>query len=177
MIGRLTSMNPRLLRAVTLRLGMLFILSSALIGFLDVPLRGAAAPYGIVSFELAGSPTRALAILMQWRNTDALGHAKLIMVADYVYMLIYGGFFMMLSLWLGAARDETVWSVRAAWASVLAVGFDLLETAVLAFEVWRFASPAPYPQLAAAFAGMKFALLVVPIGYAIASAFAWMRAR
>ena len=86
-------------------------------------------------------------------------------------------FGVMLSLWLGSLRDEHVWRTHAARAAVTAVVFDVLETSVLFFEVSRLASPAPYPQLAAAFATLKFALLLVPIGYAIVSGVAVLRAR
>lgn len=177
MIRHLSSLSTPLLGALTLRLAILFVFGTALMAFVDVPLQGPHSPYGIVSFELAGSPNRALAILVQWQTHDALGHAKLSLVVDYLYMLIYGGFFVMLSLWFGARRDEHVWRFRAAWAAVGAVAFDLLETSVLFLEVSRFASPAPYPQLAAAFATAKFALLIVPIGYALASTIATLRAR
>ncbi|MEM9728338.1 MAG: hypothetical protein AAF997_07120 [Myxococcota bacterium] len=177
MLERLSSLSTRLLGALTLRATVLAVFATALVAFLDVPLEGPAAPYGIVSFELAGTPNRALAMLVEWRTNQAIGHAKLILIVDYLYMLIYGGFFVLLSLWLGAHRGDHVWHLRAARASVLAVAFDVLETSVLLFEVLRFSSPSPYPQLAAAFATAKFALLLVPIGYALVSAVALVRSR
>ena len=155
----LWSLEPRFLGALTLRFGALLVFSTALMAFVDIPLQGEAAPWGIVSFELAGTPHRALAILLEWQSKSALGHAKLSLIIDFVYLLIYGVFFSMLGVWVGKRLDEETWSTRAAWAATIAAGLDVLENGVLLFEVARVTSPAPYPQLALAFAGAKFVLL------------------
>lgn len=163
----LWSLEPRFLGALTLRFGALLVFSTALMAFVDVPLQGDAAPWGIVSFELAGTPQRALAILLEWRSKSALGHAKLSLIIDFVYLLVYGVFFSMLAIWVGKRLDEETWSTRAAWAATLAAGFDVLENGVLLFEVVRFSSPAPYPQVALTFAGAKFVLLGVSVLYGV----------
>lgn len=163
----LSSLDTRLLGVLTLRFAALLILSTALMAFVDIPLQGVAAPWGIVSFELAGTPQRALAILLQWQQAAALGHAKLSLIVDFAYLAIYGTFFSMLAIWIGKRLDEPTWSVRAAWAAVLAAGFDVLENGVLLFEVVRFTSPAPYPQVALALAGVKFALIGASALYAV----------
>lgn len=163
----LWSLEPRFLGALTLRFGALLVFSTALMAFVDVPLQGEAAPWGIVSFELAGTPHRALAILLEWKSKSALGHAKLSLVIDFVYLLIYGLFFSMLAVWIAKRLDEESWGGRAAWAATIAAGFDVLENGVLLFEVARVTSPAPYPQLALAFAGAKFVLLGVSVLYSI----------
>jgi hypothetical protein len=59
------------------------------------------------------------------------------------------------------------WSARAAWAATVAAGFDVLENGVLLYEVLRFASPSPFPQLAMAFAAAKFALLIFSALYGV----------
>jgi hypothetical protein len=163
----LSSLEPRFLGVLTLRFAALLIFSTALMAFVDVPLQGEAAPWGIVSFELAGTPHRALVILLEWQNKSVLGHAKLSLIIDFVYLLIYGMFFSMLAIWVGKRLDEETWSVRAAWAATLAAGFDVLENGVLLAEVVRFTSPAPYPQIALTFAGAKFGLLGVSALYAV----------
>ncbi len=163
----LWSLEPRFLGALTLRFGALLVFSTALMAFVDVPLQGEAAPWGIISFELAGSPNRALAILLEWQSKSALGHAKLSLIIDFVYLLIYGLFFSMLAVWVGKRLDEETWSTRAAWGATVAAGFDVLENGVLLFEVARVSSPAPYAQLALAFAGAKFALLGVSVLYSL----------
>ena len=134
--------------------------STALLMFVDVPLQSDTAPNGIISFELAGSPTRTLAILLDWKSRSALGYARLSLVIDFIYLLIYGLFFSSLALWVGARLGEARWSARAAWAALLAAGFDVLENSVLLYELNRFTSPSPYPQVAASFALTKFALIL-----------------
>ncbi|MEM7435263.1 MAG: hypothetical protein AAF436_08945 [Myxococcota bacterium] len=169
MIGRLASLSPALLRAVTIRFGMLFVFCTALIALLDVPLRGEFAPWGIVSFELARTPMRALSILLQWQSDSALGHATLILVVDFVYLVVYGGFLGTLALWLGALLGDQTWSARAAWAAVGAAGCDVLENAMLLVEVVRVDSPSPYPEAAFSFAVIKFALVGGAIAYVLSA--------
>ena len=171
----LEKVEPRLLGSVTLRLGGLLMFATALMLFVDVPLQGEASPYGIVSYELAGTPHEALRILLEWKSRDALGYAQLSLIVDFVYLLIYSLFFASLALWVGARLGETKWSVRAAWAASMAAVFDVLENGVLLYELTRFTSPAPYPQLGAAFALVKFALLLCSAAYGViggAAAFA-----
>jgi hypothetical protein len=115
--------------------------------------------------------------LLEWKSKSALGHAKLSLIIDFVYLLIYGGFFSMLAISVGNRLREETWSVRAAWAATLAAGFDVLENGVLLFEVARVTSPAPYPQLALTFAGAKFGLLGVSALYAVVGGVMVMRRR
>ncbi len=175
----LQSIQPGLLGALTLRLFVLLVFSTALILFVDVPLRGESSPFGIVSFELAGTPQQALRIMLEWKSRGALGYAKLLQIVDFVYLLIYGLFFSGLAVWVGRGLDEAVWSTRAAWAAGLAAGFDVLENVVLLYELLRFTSPAPYPQLAASFAALKFALLLFSACYGVAgiAVLLWRRYR
>ena len=160
-IGRQTLGN------VLPRLTALLLVSGALMALLDTPLRGEASPWGIVSFELAGTPYDALRILLAWEQADAIGHAKLIQWADFVYLIIYGSFFATLAAWAGAVLGDAKWSSRAAWAATLAALFDVLENVVLLFEIQRMTTPAPWPQLAAAFATTKFALLALSTLYGL----------
>ena len=106
-----------------------------------------------------------------------MGHAKLSLIVDFVYLLIYGAFFSMLAIWVGKRLDVQVSGTRAAWAATLAAGFDVLENGVLLFEVARFSSPAPYPQLALAFAGVKFALIGASMLYSLVGGARMLRRR
>ena len=163
----LGALEPRFLGLLTIRLGALFVFASALMMLVDVPLEGEASPFGIVSFELAGVPQQALRILLEWKSRDALGHARLSLLVDFVYLLIYGLFFACLATWVGARLNESKWSARAAWAATVAAVFDMLENAVLLYELARFTTPSPYPQVAASFALAKFGLLLFSAAYGL----------
>ena len=154
---------------------MLLVLSTALMAFIDLPLQTESAPWGIVSLELAWSPFRALRILLEWQRAGALGHAKLIQIADFVYLLIYGMFFATLAAWTGARLGQPKWASLAAWGATFAAGLDVLENAILLHEINRITTPSPWPELAALFAGGKFLLVgssaLYGIGGGLASVF------
>jgi hypothetical protein len=164
----LATIEPRLLRALTIRLGVLLVFATALMMLVNVPLEGESSPWGIVSFELAGTPYRALRILLEWKSGRALGYAKLSLLVDFVYLVIYGLFFASLATCVGARLEDKIWSSRAAWAASCAAALDVLENAVLLSEVVRFTSPTPFPQLAASLAGIKLALLLFSASYGAA---------
>jgi hypothetical protein len=166
----LARIQPGLLGSLTIRFGALIIFATALMMFVDVPLQGESSPHGIISFELAGTPHRALRILLEWKSRNALGYARLSIVVDFVYLVIYAFFFNALALWLGARLGEKKWSVRAAWAATAAAAFDILENGALLYELNRFTSPTPYPQLATSFALAKFTLLLFSAVYGIVGA-------
>lgn len=163
----LATIEPRLLGSLTIRLGGLLVFATALMMFVDVPLQGDSSPRGIVSFELAATPHQALRILLEWKSKDALGYARLSLIVDFIYLLIYALFFAALALWVGARLEERRWSPRAAWAATFAAVFDVFENGVLLYELNRFSSPAPYPQLAASFAIAKFVLLLLSAAYGL----------
>jgi hypothetical protein len=166
----LAQIEPRLLGSLTIRFGGLLVFATALMMFVDVPLQSEASPNGIVSFELAGTPHQALRMLLEWKSRDALGYARLSLIVDFVYLLIYALFFSSLALWVGARLGDEKWSVRSAWAVTLAAAFDILENGVLLYELNRFTSPSPYPQVAASFALTKFALIVASAAYGLGGA-------
>ena len=173
----LATIEPGLLRSLTIRLGGLLVFATALLMFVDVPLQGHSSPWGIVSFELAATPHEALRILLEWKSRGALGYAKLSLAIDFVYLSIYALFFSSLALWVGHHRGQKTRSRRAAWAATAAAGFDVLENIVLLYELSRFTSPAPFPQLATSFAAAKLALLLLSVSYSVSGGIALVRAR
>ena len=93
------SIEPRFLGSLTIRLGGLLVFATALMMFLDVPLQGEASPpCGIVSFELAGTPHRALRILLEWKSSRRAWHRASSSNRDFVYLVIYAMFFASLAL-------------------------------------------------------------------------------
>lgn len=145
----------------------MLVFATALMLFVDVPLQGGSSPHGIISFELAGTPHQALRILLEWKSRDVLGHARLSLIVDFAYLLVYSLFFASLASWVGARLGERKWSARAAWAATTAAICDLLENGVLLYELNRFTSPTPFPQLGAFFALAKLGLLLLSAGYGL----------
>lgn len=168
----LGTIEPGLLRSLTIRLGVLLVFTTALMMLVGLPLQGESSPWGIVSLQLAGTPYRALRILLEWKSQNVLGYAKLSLIVDFVYLVIYGLFFASLALWVGARLGDKTWSSRAAWAATYASALDALENAVQLYEVARFNSSSPLPQLAASFAAAKFALLIFSASYGVAGGIA-----
>jgi hypothetical protein len=153
---------------------------------LDAPLRTPAAPNGIVSFELAGTPFQAQAILDSWRETaslasDVAGEPVPGMVSraftfsafglgiDYLFMPVYATA-LALGILLAAGRHKGWFFTVGAWlgwGAYAAALFDALENYALARmllmnEVWS-----PYPEVAAFSASVKFGLLLLGLSYAL----------
>lgn len=86
------------------------------------------APFGIVSFELAGGLERSKAILDSWPE-PALSIALLLQGVDYLYLLVY-------PLWLSlaavslASRLNGIWRSfghGVSWVVLLAAPLDAIE--------------------------------------------------
>jgi hypothetical protein len=154
---------------------------------LDAPLQTPAAPNGIVSFELAGTPFQAQAILDSWRVTGllvsdvagepapgmfsrAISFAAFGLGIDYLFMPVYATA-LALGILLAAGRHQG-WVLTLGawlgWGAYAAALFDAVENYALARmllmnEVWS-----PYPEIAAFCASVKFALLLLGLFYALA---------
>lgn len=153
---------------------------------LDAPLRTSAAPNGIVSFELAGTPFQALSILDSWRETadlasDVAGqpvpglvsraftYAAFGLGIDYLFMPVYATA-LALGILLAAGRHPGWFFALGAWlgwGAYVAALFDAVENFALARmlllnEVWS-----PYPEVAAFSASVKFVLLLLGIFFAL----------
>jgi hypothetical protein len=143
------------------------------------PLKTSAAPMGIVSFELAGTPGKTFEILQSWHpsgNTDAelmvsgtqMLYAAFGLGIDYLYMPTYAlalslgillalgrhkGWFASLGIWLG-------------WGSLVAMLFDATEN----FALWTILLgdvQSGWPLVAAVCATLKFALIFIGLAYAV----------
>lgn len=136
---------------------------------LDQPLRGTASPLGIVSFELAGSATVAQKILEAWQHNLVIERALLIQYVDYAYLLIYAIFGSALALWATSRRQRLRWGRRAAAMVWAAAGCDCIENVALIVQLRAGLASAPYPEIAAAFASIKFGLLLVALGIVVIS--------
>ena len=158
-------------------------------GILDAPLRSEAAPMGIVSFELAGTPQAAREITDSWKQMSLLLSATAdrpnpyivntpyVFAAfglglDYLFMPVYA-----LALAFGtllAAQKHTGWiqplAAAAGYGAFAAVLFDAVENYAL-LRVLLGAVESGYPALASFCAIVKFGL----IGFGILAALAgWL---
>lgn len=156
---------------------------------LDQPLRTDAAPYGIVSFELAGNPAAARTIADSWKQMSLLLSAvagqpdpNIVNIPylfaafglglDYLFMPAYAstlGFAGLL-----AAQKQGGWVKRlgalAGYAAFTAALFDAVENYAL-LQVLSGISESPYPALAAFCAVIKFSLIAFSLMYAVS---AWL---
>jgi len=157
---------------------------------LDRPLQTPAAPNGIVSFELAGSPLRAQEITNEWKRSSlplsaAAGQidpnivnipyafAAFRLGIDYLFMPAYA-----LALALGTllvAEKQSGWfrslGAVTGYGAFVAAVFDAVENYVL-FQILLNRVYSPYPEIAYICASVKFGLLIFGFLYLIAG---WLR--
>lgn len=135
---------------------------------------------GVVPFELAGSQDRADEILAEW-GKDGQDAARESLWIDFGFLIAYGTF---LTLALASVRDRAVgrgWRRLAATGRVvvslgaLAAAFDALENVCLLLTL--DGSGSAFPVMATIFAGCKFLLLAIAIGYLLAGLAAALRDR
>jgi hypothetical protein len=157
----------------------------ALFRILDQPLRTPAAPNGIVSFELAGSPLQARAITDEWKRSSLLfsnvaGQANPDIVnipyifaafglgIDYLFMPVYA--FALAFGTLLAAGKHSGWfktlGAMARYGAFAAALFDAIENYAL-FQILLNRVYSPYPEIAYYCASIKFGLLVFGLLYVL----------
>jgi len=164
----------------------LTIILFAIFRVLDQPLQTSAAPKGIVSFELAGSPLQAQAITEEWKRSSLLlsavagqadpeivnipyAFASFGLGIDYLFMPLYA-----LALAFGtllAAKKHSGWfkslGAVAGYGAFAAALLDAVENYAL-FQVLLGRVYSPYPEIAFYCASLKFGLLIFGLLYALA---------
>ena len=139
-----------------------------LMSLIGLPLNTPAAPQGIVSFEVAGTPEQTQVILDSW-DTPAQVRAAFIQGLDSLFLLVYSTCFGLGCLLSGEVLRRAGWPLAGAangmaWGLWLAAGFDFIENLGLALALFNIVA-APWPQIAAICAYLKFGLLFLGLAY------------
>jgi len=139
-----------------------------LMNWIGTPLNTPAAPYGIVSFEIAGSPQQAQAMLDSW-DSGAKTRAAFIQGLDFLFPLVYSTSVALGCLLTAGVLTSRRWPMASlgtplAWGLWAAAGFDYVENIALVILLFSPAA-SPWPQLAAACAVIKFGLLFLGLVY------------
>ncbi len=157
-MGRFNRKNIILLAAVAMVATVLL----ATMVRLDQPLRTAAAPRGIVSFELAGSPEAIREILISW-GVDGRRNAALSLQLDYAFLLAYALVLSLLCTGVAHAWPESHPRLRRtgfilAGCQWLAALLDLVEN-ILLQNILAGATASFLPLVARWCALVKFSLI------------------
>jgi hypothetical protein len=121
-----------------------------------------AAPYGIISFELAGSVEKAQQIIDSW-DQDARLYAAFSLGFDYLFMVLYSTTIALACLWGGRVLQirnmpGNISGILLAWGLWLAAVLDGIENIALSLSLFTTPS-APWPQVAQISAILKFVLI------------------
>jgi hypothetical protein len=139
-------------------------------GISGAPLTTKAAPYGVVSFELAGTVERSLLILSSW-DVNVQLRAAFGLGLDYLFMVVYAS---TIAIGCGLAAQVLKrtgwplggWGNSLGWAVFLAAILDSIEN--LALTTLIFGSVvSPWPEIARWCAIFKFSLIFIGIVYVI----------
>jgi len=133
----------------------------------------AAAPQGIISFELAGNAAEAAKILGSW-NLSARLSAAFGLGLDFLFPILYAAAIGSACVW-AAGVFRAVWpglavgGVLLAWEMWLAALFDYFENIALTMILFGGALPV-LPEIARALALLKFCLIGVALVYVVLGA-------
>jgi hypothetical protein len=144
---------------------------TAVLGRVDRQLRTGEAPWGIVSFEVAGDAATAGRMLGSWDET-ARSYAAFSLGFDYLYLVVYSTTIALGCLWAagvlaGVAPGLASLGVPLAWGQWLAALLDAVENWALAAMVFGAAAE-PWPGVAWWCAVPKFVLVAAGILYTLA---------
>ena len=158
-----------------LALVLVYAVVQIAIASVNGPLSTAAAPDGIITLELAGTPDEATRIVDSWEQEGALDEAGVSLGLDFLYMTLYAS---LLAGIVVALNRRLQWKIvsAAAWAPFIAAGLDVVETVSLV-RVVDDPSADGWAAVARAFALGKFALLIVTVIFVVVAGVAGLRRR
>lgn len=158
----------------------LFVLNGVIMYWMSGPITTPAAPLGIVSLELAGTPANARTIIDSW-DAAARAHAVFSVRLDYLYLLTYSTVMSIGCMWAASQVREHRWLARIglylAWLQWLAALLDAIENIGL-LQMLGGKTEQPWPLIAQWFAIPKFMLLGLGLFYVlIIGGSLWLRNR
>ena len=156
---------------------VLTLLTMVVLTWVGEPLTTPVAPNGIVSYEFAGSVSRARGILNSWGEAGRL-HAAFSLGLDFLFIVAYGITIGLACVWAGEILSKVRWPLSGvglplAWGVCLAGVLDGIENVSLAVMLFVNVS-SPWPQLAAACAAVKFTLIALALLYTAYGGLAWV---
>ena len=141
----------------------------AILYMVGKPLENRQAPYGIISFELAGTVSQVSEILSSW-DANARIQAGFSLGFDYLYMVFYSITIALACVWAGKDLGKRgpilfVIGILLAWGQFLAAGIDAVENLALTKMLFGVVQ-VPWPEVARVCALVKFSLILLGIVYA-----------
>lgn len=171
MIHPLAGLSADRLRKFFPPLLILTLTIMLIMNWVALPLETEAAPYGIISYELAGNASRAANIIASWDESARL-HAAFSLGLDFLFLVVYSTTIGLACVWAAGVLRTRRWQLAAmgvplAWGSWLAAGLDALENVgltIILFEgsaiFWApIARWVAIAKFAIVFAGLTFAFL------------------
>jgi hypothetical protein len=159
------------LQAEDQKKGFIILLSLAILimvvmNLIGAPLTTTSAPAGIVSFELAFSPSHAQEIISSW-SPDSQLRAAFIQGLDFLFPLVYSAALGLGCILAGRVLFErrkplANWGLILAWALIVAAACDYLENIALVTELFGKVI-SPYPEIAGFCAVLKFSVIIIAI--------------
>jgi hypothetical protein len=161
--------NSLLVRYFWILLGVTVLLG-LLLNWISQPLTTEAAPFGIVSFEFAGNPGQAEAMLASWDDQAKL-LAAFSLGFDYLLLITYSTTLVLACVWsMGILKRGKLplasLGILLAWGQWAAAGFDGLENAALMTVLYGH-NISPWPELAWCSAAIKFALIMAGAAFSV----------
>lgn len=143
---------------------------TAVLQFVGRPLQTAAAPLGIISFELAGTWEAAGAMVASWDQAAQL-HAAFSLGLDYLYMPLYAATIALACVRAAASTlrrpPAAALGLLLAWGLGLAALLDAVENVAL-WQVLQGPAAVAWPAVARWCAIAKFAWVFAGLLYASA---------
>lgn len=166
------NITPRVEKKLTFSLFYFLIISAIVLKYFNQSLENEITPYGIFSFELAGTLDRSLEIINSW-SPLAKTFAGLSLGYDFLFLLIYTLFISLLihkvneRLWVGKSFYKI--GELLIWSMLITAIFDAVENISL-IKLLIGSSQEYWSSIARAFAIAKFILISISILFLIYSA-------